>query len=237
MSSWVYGSGMQRRTHTHNPALTTHDNHRSISEIHQQICRVRHAAPLPALQARLAPGTSPVNGRVGIFTILVRPPLTTGAPDNGEFQLYGTYAKSSNGQAGRRTAPIETLAQGKRIRCAPRDRDCRDTRSWRSRKISSLASSRESTSGRGARPRPIIAITSATNAHASRGLDPSGRLACASTSERPQNNEKYILSTARPVSQTGRRPRGRAAAPHRGGRVSVDAARRGEYSPGDRRGR
>ena len=43
-------------------------------------------------------------------------------------------------------------------------------------------------------------MTSATNVHASRGLDPSRRLGCPGTSERPQNKEKYILSTARPVS-------------------------------------
>ena len=73
-------------------------------------------------------------------------------------------------------------------------------RARRCRRMSSLAANRESTSGRGARPKPTSAVTSATNVHASRGFNPNGRLGCVARSGRPQKSEKYIRSTASPVS-------------------------------------
>src|ERR1051326_3464095 len=69
----------------------------------------------------------------------------------------------------------------------------------RTRRIFSLAANCESTSTRGATPNAISARTSATNVHASRRGSPNRSVECASASGRPQNSEKYIRRTARPV--------------------------------------
>jgi hypothetical protein len=66
--------------------------------------------------------------------------------------------------------------------------------------MSSLALKRESTSGRGTTPRPTSTTRSPTKDHTSRGLSSKRKAECASGSGRPQNNEKYMRTTARPVS-------------------------------------